>query len=65
MTDRLLTDREVAERLGVAKATVWRHAAAGLLPQPVKLGRSTRWPESDIATAIGRMKSERDETAAA
>jgi len=42
MTDQLLTDAEVAERLGVSKATVWRKAAAGILPKPVKLGHSSR-----------------------
>ncbi len=59
MIDRLLTDREVAERLGVSKATIWRHAKAGLLPKPVKLGYSARWPESDIQTAVESLKAER------
>jgi predicted DNA-binding transcriptional regulator AlpA len=60
MFDRLLNDREVAARLGVSKATVWRHAAAGLLPRPVKLGHSSRWPESDLAEAVQRLKAQRD-----
>ena len=60
MIDRLLNDREVAEQLGVSKATVWRHAASGLLPRPVKLGHSSRWPESDLAEAVNRLKAERD-----
>jgi predicted DNA-binding transcriptional regulator AlpA len=64
MIDRLLNDREVAERLGVSKATVWRHAAAGLLPRPVKLGHSSRWPESDLAEAVQRLKAKRDSGAA-
>ncbi|WP_093152398.1 helix-turn-helix transcriptional regulator [Aliiruegeria lutimaris] len=64
MTDQFLTDREVAERLGVSKATVWRHAAAGILPRPVKLGHSSRWPESDIAEAVDRLKAQRDGEAA-
>jgi predicted DNA-binding transcriptional regulator AlpA len=64
MTDKLLNDREVAERLGISKATVWRHAAAGLLPRPVKLGHSSRWPESDLAEAVQRLKAKRDSGAA-
>ena len=64
MTDRLLTDREVAEQLGVSKATVWRHAAAGLLPKPVKLGHSSRWPESDLSKAVEQLKARRDGAAA-
>ena len=64
MIDRLLNDREVAAQLGVSKATVWRHAAAGLLPRPVKLGHSSRWPESDLAEAVQRLKAQRDSGAA-
>jgi predicted DNA-binding transcriptional regulator AlpA len=64
MIDKLLNDREVAERLGVSKATVWRHAAAGLLPRPVKLGHSSRWPESDLVEAVQRLKAQRDNEAA-
>ena len=60
MTDRLLNDREVAKRLGVSKATVWRHAAAGLLPRPVKLGHASRWPESDIVETVDQLKALRD-----
>ncbi len=60
MFDRLLTDREVAERLGVSKATIWRHAAAGLFPKPVKLGHASRWPESDVEAAVERLKVQRD-----
>jgi predicted DNA-binding transcriptional regulator AlpA len=64
MIDRLFNDREVAERLGVSKATVWRNAASGLLPRPVKLGHSSRWPESDLAEAVQRLKAQRDGEAA-
>ncbi|MEP1354022.1 MAG: helix-turn-helix domain-containing protein [Tateyamaria sp.] len=64
MTDLLLTDREVAERLGVSKATVWRHAASGSLPKPVKLSHSSRWPESDIQAAVEQLKAQRDSEAA-
>lgn len=60
MTDQLLTDREVAECLGVSKATVWRHTAAGSLPKPVKLGHASRWPESDIQAAVDGLKAQRD-----
>lgn len=60
MTDRLLTDREVAEQLGVSTASVWRHAAAGLLPKPVKLGHSSRWTESDLSETVDQLKARRD-----
>ena len=64
MTDKFLTDREVAALLGLSKATIWRHAAAGLLPKPVKLGHASRWPESDIQAAMDRLKAQRDKEAA-
>lgn len=60
MTDQYLTDAEVAKRLGLSKATIWRHAKAGLLPKPVKLGHASRWPESDIQAVMDRLKAERD-----
>ncbi|WP_109313073.1 AlpA family transcriptional regulator [Ruegeria sp. AU67] len=64
MTDRLLTDAEVASFLGVSKATVWRHAAKGSLPKPVKLGHASRWPESDVQAAVDQLKAQRDSEAA-
>lgn len=40
---------QVSARLGVSRATVWRWASAGLLPQPIKLGpNTTRWRLSDL-----------------
>lgn len=60
MVDQLYTDAQVAERLGVSKATVWRKAAAGILPKPIRLGHSSRWPESDVQAAIERLKAQRD-----
>lgn len=63
MTDILLIDGEVAQRLGVSKATVWRRAAAGIFPKPVRLGASSRWPASDVQAAIDKLIAQRDETA--
>lgn len=41
--------QQVAARLGVSVATVWRWAADGTLPKPVKLGpNTTRWRVADI-----------------
>ncbi len=52
MTDKLIDVKGVAERLGVSARQVWKLAAAGRLPAPVRLGRSVRWRESDIADFI-------------
>lgn len=50
--DRLLDVKTVAQRLGIGRRTVWTLAGAGQLPAPLKLGRSVRWRESDVAAFI-------------
>lgn len=48
--DIYLSDKRVAERFDVSRATIWRWAQAGRLPQPVKLSPGcSRWRSSDIA----------------
>ena len=46
--ERLLNVYEVAARLRVSSRQVWKLAAAGQIPQPLKLARSARWRASDI-----------------
>ncbi len=49
MADRLLRLREVAERVGMSKATIYRKIALGEFPRPVSVGGSSvRWRESEI-----------------
>jgi prophage regulatory protein len=44
-----LTVQQVAARLGISKATIWRWKAAGTFPTAVKLSAgSTRWRLADI-----------------
>ena len=54
-----LCDVDVAARLGIDRATVWRWADAGLIPEPRRVGvirtesgrtrsRTTRWLRADI-----------------
>jgi len=45
---RLLTARELSERLCVSLRQVFRLRSAGRLPAPVRLGGSVRWRERDI-----------------
>lgn len=51
-TDRLLTVHEVASRLRVSSRQVWKLAAGDQMPRPLKLARSARWRESDLARFI-------------
>lgn len=51
-----LTDKEIAQALGISRMTVWRWAKAGRLPQPRKLGaNTTRWDSNEVQAAIQKM----------
>lgn len=48
-TSKYLSDKDLANRYGVARATPWRWIQAGRFPAPVKLGPNcTRWKLADI-----------------
>ena len=52
MCDRLLSAKGVAERLNCSARQVWKLLASGRLPAAVRLGRSVKWRQSDIAEFI-------------
>lgn len=59
MNDRLMTLPELSRLLGLSRATVYRQIAADpAFPRPVKIGRATRFRESEaqsyIASGAGR-----------
>ena len=58
--DYLLTAKEVCEWLGRSHASLYRDISDGQIPQPIKLGRSSRWPVSEIRALIERAKAKRD-----
>jgi len=45
---RLLTAKELADILSTSVRSVWRYRASGKLPQPMMVGSSCRWRQSDI-----------------
>ncbi len=48
-TTTYLTDKQVANRYGVARSTPWRWAEKSRFPKPVKLSLGcTRWRVSDV-----------------
>lgn len=60
-TPRYATDRDVARRYGISRACVWRWAAEGIIPKPVKLAANTsRWDVREL----DRFEAERAERAA-
>lgn len=48
----LIRDVELAELLGVNRATVWTWNSGGKIPRPVKIGGATRWRASEIRAWI-------------
>lgn len=47
--DRYLTDRELAARYSISRATVWQWVKQAYLPPPVRLTPgTTRWRLSEI-----------------
>ena len=60
----LISDIEVAKLLGCSRATIWRRVKDRALPQPIRIGGTTRWVHDEIDAVIDRAKNERDEDAA-
>lgn len=53
MEKEILTAAQVCEFLSISRATLWRYANKGIIPQPQKKanGYSTFWYKSDIEEA--------------
>ena len=58
-SDCLIKDTQGAAILNVSKATWWRRVADGTMPQPIRIGSTTRWRLSEIAAAIEKLANER------
>ncbi|MDC1501696.1 AlpA family phage regulatory protein [Gammaproteobacteria bacterium] len=58
--DTLLSLPEVLSVIGVAPSTWWAGVASGKFPRPVKCGRRSFWPQSDIADFIESLKQTGD-----
>jgi len=55
--NRLMSVAAVAETLSVSPRQVWRLAADGKLPRPVKLGRRlTRFYAGDVQTYLAALR---------
>ena len=58
MIDRLLRMAEVEATIGKKKSWIYEELRLGRFPKPVKLGSSTRWPESRIQKYIEDLMDE-------
>lgn len=57
--ERLLRLREVMERCGLSRSSIYRQIAKGALPAPVHVGGVSVWPNSDFESWIGELKAAR------
>ncbi len=49
MANRMLNAREVVERVGLHRSTIWKKVRAGTFPAPIELAdNKIGWPESTI-----------------
>lgn len=60
VTDPLLKDAECCEIIGCSVPTWWRWVREGRAPKPVKLGKLSRWPRSEIFGLIESAKAARN-----
>lgn len=51
---QLLRVGEVAAMLDLGVSTIWRQVRKGQLPEPVRIGGSTRWRRADIDALTAR-----------
>ena len=45
---KFISDKYLAERFEVSRATIWRWAREGNFPLPVKINGATRWKISEV-----------------
>lgn len=63
---RVLRLREVEERTGLKRASIYRRGTAGTFPKPIRLGaNSSGWIESEIESWLAQRVAERDAQAGA
>ena len=56
--DRLLTNEQVAAKIGISRSTIDRLTRKDLFPPPIRIGeRTVRWLESDIIAWLAENKS--------
>ena len=59
VSERLLSTKDVADRLHVSIRSVWRLIPRGEFPKPVKVGRMSRFFPSELEAYLDRLKQNR------
>ncbi|MAX72980.1 MAG: hypothetical protein CMH66_04815 [Nioella sp.] len=62
--DRLLTRKDVSNRVGFQTTAIYEKMSKGDFPMPVKIGRAARWSERAIANWIEEQKARGQQPAA-
>lgn len=61
LSGRYFSDVELARRYDIARVSVWRWSAQGILPKPVRVGPNTsRWVGQEVAAAEDRWLAARE-----
>ena len=58
MDKKLLRLKQVIECVPFGKSKVWEMSSAGEFPQPIKIGRSTFWIESEVTEWVEKQISD-------
>ena len=59
VSDKLLTLGEVQSVTSLSRATIYRQIEGGDFPSPIKIGRTSRWPASEVEDFIEACKERR------
>jgi len=54
-----VTTDDLVDRLKVCKRTIHRWREVGLLPPPIKIGKTVRWLWTDVEAKIKSMREDR------
>jgi len=59
MSDRLIRMPEVKSMVALSRATIYRLVQDGSFPKPVRQGRTSAWPYSEVRDYLERVKAQR------
>lgn len=48
----LIDAAELARQMNISERTLWRLLSAGKVPEPVRIGRNTRWRQAEVSRWI-------------
>ena len=62
MLTQILRRRQLEEKLGLSRSSIYQMVADGLFPKPIKLGqRAVGWREDDVENWLSAMQEPSDD----